>query len=83
MFHKLRSKISEPYRIKVGFGLSPIRNKRELKALMYFCKEQLKEEHIQRDTFKKNILENTIKLYETNDSNIVFYISDNCGVYWS
>ena len=40
---RLLSRYSETYRIRNGFGLNPIRNKRELKALIKFCKSQVKD----------------------------------------
>ena len=68
IYHKIMSKISESYRIKNGFGLSPIRNKRELKALIKFCENQLKEEHIQKYNPKKKwVFEVTIAMYYSDN----------------
>lgn len=96
IMHKIKCKISEPYRIRVGFGLSPIRSKRELKALFEFCKAQLKEDYIELNPVTKKIFEQTVYLYnkqvvnndwsthsDTHDDNIYSYIEDNCGWYWS
>jgi len=75
---------TEAYRIRNGWGLSPLRNKRELKALIEFCKEQLKEEHIQKyNPDKKLVFETTIKMYELGNSNFYYYVNDNVGHYWS
>ena len=41
LYRKFMSRFSEPYRIRNGWGLSPIRNKRELKALVKFCEDYL------------------------------------------
>lgn len=94
--YRILSRISEPYRIRNGFGLSPIRNKRELKALIRFCESQLKEIHIQElNPKKKEVLETTIELYQAELDqlpiirdkwsyvNIHEYIRDNIGYYWS
>lgn len=66
MLHKIKSCLSETYRIRNGFGLSPIRNERELKALVDFCKQQLRE----RKEFNQEITKShwvylvTIRMYE-------------------
>lgn len=84
LLHKLRFRFSEPYRIRIGCGLSPIRNKREMKALIAFCKEQLVEEHMQKyNTKKRDIFKETIRLYDAKDIELYCYIDDHIGWYWS
>lgn len=64
LYRKIMSSISETYRIRNGYGLSPIRNERELKALVDFCESQLKEEHIQKYNDKERwVFEVTIAMY--------------------
>lgn len=41
LYHKFMSRFSEPYRIRNGWGLSPLRNRRELKALVKFCDDYI------------------------------------------
>ena len=68
LIHKLRYAIDEPYRIRHGFGLSPIRNNREMRALVQFCKDELKEEHIQKyNPRKKWVFEVTIAMWENGE----------------
>jgi len=83
IIHKLKFRFSEPYRIKIGCGLSPIRNQREMRALIEFCREQLKEDHIKLNLAKMDVLEETIRLYEANDSMIYYYINEHVEYYWS
>ena len=72
LIHKLRCAIDEPYRIRHGFGLSPLRNKGELRALIDFCKEELKDkEHMKLNVQRRDIYKETIYLYNLmakNDS---------------
>lgn len=89
-------KHSEPFRIENGFGLSPIRNQRELKALIRFCKRELKEDYMELNPDKKHVLETTVRLYNeqmiNNDwssyvknmrNHIGYYIEDHISYYWS
>lgn len=74
LIHKLRCAIDEPYRIRVGFGLSPIRNNREMRALIQFCKDQLKEEHIQKYNPKiKWVYEVTIAMWENGNARDILF----------
>ena len=41
LYRKFMGRFSEPYRIRNGWGLSPLRNKRELKALVKFCDDYI------------------------------------------
>lgn len=76
---KLKYKYSEPFRIRVGVGLSPIRNKREYNALIKFCENELKELESDQE-YKKNNYERwkvyaaTIVLHRQN-------LSDDPGTY--
>ena len=85
LLHKLKYRFSEPYRIRIGCGLSPIRNKREMKALIDFCKNTLEEEYMQKyNTKKRNILKKTIILYDNKDYVALYqYVDDHLGWYWS
>ena len=83
----------------MGFGLSPIRNNRELRALIEFCRSELKEPYMALNPVRKSIFSTTIKLYEadldelpikvkingTKHSyiNIHEIIRDYTGYYWS
>ena len=83
IIHKIRCKIDEPYRIRIGFGLSPIRNKRELKALIAFCKEELKyKPSMKLNPERKKVYEETISAYE-NDYWVHDYIREHVGWYWN
>lgn len=56
---------TEAYRIKKGYGLSPIRNKREMKALLEFCRNELKDkEQMKLNPDRKRIYATTLKLYD-------------------
>ena len=62
--HKILARISEPYRIRNGWGLSPIRNKRELKALIKFCEEQLEDKKLMRlNLHLEELYSLTVKIY--------------------
>jgi hypothetical protein len=68
----------------MGFGLSPIRNKREEKALIAFCREQLKDKnHTALNPKRKRIFTVTVKYYETNGYIDLSYIEVYCDWYWS
>lgn len=63
IIHKLRFKYSEPYRIKMGCGLSPIRNNREYKALMEFCKQELEDKpRMKLNPTRRKVYEATLEL---------------------
>lgn len=83
MYRKLRYRFDEPFRIRRGVGLSPIRNKREEKALIEFCREQLKEEHIGLNPKRKEIYETTVSHYEEYGFIDSVYVDDHIGWYWS
>lgn len=77
---------TEAYRIRHGWGLRPIRNKRELKALIDFCRQELKEPQYQKNYPEnkkaKEVYETTIELYEINTNALTYYIIDNARYYW-
>lgn len=82
--HRLRCKFDEPYRIRIGVGLSPIRNQRELKALIAFCEEALKDKkHMRLNPERRDIYEQTVRLYKEDDPHFIYFVSSNCGWYWS
>lgn len=86
MIHRLRYKFSEPYRIRVGRGLAPIRSEREARALFEFCLYEV--EHTDYDLGRHEIFVNTIFLYEYQDEEdwrmIECYCPNHSGIkYWS
>jgi len=98
LIYKLRCKLSESFRIKNGFGLSPIRNERELKALIKFCKTMLKDyKQYGFESSNMKIWKKTVELYEwaifedtLNElkiydkwAKLYKYIEDNSQSYWS
>lgn len=84
LLHRLRCSIDEPYRIRNGFGLSPIRNKREEKALIDFCRRQLEDElHMSYNRERKGIYEETISHYRTYGCIDGAYVEEHSGWYWS
>lgn len=91
IIYQFRSKYSEPYRIKKGYGLSPIRNKRELKSLIKFCKDNIKYYEKAGFAVSNNleVWKETVKLYENYKlskyklSELYDYIDLHCGEYWS
>ena len=55
---------SNAYYIRHGYGLFPIRNRREAKALYEFCLEQLSEEDFCKlNPAKAEVFRNTVTLY--------------------
>lgn len=63
----------EWWRIKQGYGLSPIRTDREMKALLDFCRNELKDaKHMKLNPDRKRIYETTIKLYEQWVTNVEY-----------
>lgn len=99
LLHKLRLRFSEPYRIRVGCGLSPIRTKREMKALIAFCESELKDrKHMRLNPHRQRVYEMTLKLYKQRSSkahnfkpviktelynDANEFIDDHIGWYWS
>lgn len=83
LIHKLRCQFDEPYRIRMGFGLSPIRNNRELKALIRFCEHELQEEHMKLNPALEDVLGETVRLYRANSSELHDYINRHVEWYWS
>lgn len=93
IMHRLKATFSEPYRIEHGWGLSPIRSKRELKALVRFCENELKDkEHMALNPKRKELFKATIKLATTGNPvkvegkeyiEISMLVSSYTGWYWS
>lgn len=95
--HKIKYRFSEPYRIRIGCGLSPIRTKRERKALIQFCRGQLKEDYMKLNPKAARVFKQTIQLYEDQimnndwskfeaegqDSHIDNFIKNHIDWYWS
>lgn len=97
IIHRIRYKLSESYRIERGRGLMPIRNDKELKALIAFCRRYLKEEHAKLNPERCQIYELTIAFYEDRAEigqkvdiagHIIYpcyihdVINEFCGWYW-
>jgi len=62
---RFKYKFSEPYRIRVGVGLSPLRNKREYNALIKFCEEELKDKsHMKLNPERRELFKLTLKLHK-------------------
>lgn len=95
--HNLRFVFSESYRIEIGAGLSPIRNKREMRALIKFCENALKDrKHMKLNPLRKEIFRSTVKMYRANEKgqypvlivngtkyySLFAMINDFCGWYW-
>lgn len=73
--YKLLSAISEPFKIRNGWGLRIIRTKREYEALLEFCRRELKKEYeknlaIEENKYRKRIFEFTLELDEFNELNV-------------
>lgn len=99
LIHRFRCKFDEPYRIRTGFGLSALRSKREIKALIAFCEGQLKDEdHMKLNPDRKAIYESTVQLYKTDGKCVInlphykaprtyhdpgSFVDDHIGWYWS
>lgn len=84
LIHRIRCAIDEPYRIRTGFGLSPIRNKREEKALIDFCVEELKDtKHMNLNPDKRDVYKSTVVFYKDNGCIDHYFVNENCGWYWS
>lgn len=84
LLYKLRSQFDEPFRIRHGFGLSPVRSTCELEALIDFCRGQLQEEYIIKyNPTKHDVLIETVRLYDTNGTELYDYINNHVPYYWS
>jgi hypothetical protein len=63
ILHKIKYRFFESYRIKIGVGLSPLRNENEYKALLEFCRNELKDtENMKLNPERKRIYETTLLL---------------------
>ncbi len=83
LIHRIKYRFSEPYRIQTGVGLSAIRTKRELKALIKFCEEELKSDSIGLNSQKQEILKETISKYNSPDGCVISYIDSHIEWYWN
>lgn len=92
--HRIRCRIDEPYRIKTGFGLSPLRNQREVKALIGFCRSELKDTaHMELNPERRAVYQATVQIYdkplnpvELNGEkyySLMRIVDDHCGWYWN
>lgn len=74
--HRMRYAISESYRIQSGGGIRPIRNQRELDALINFCRSELKNvDYMRLNPDRKKIYQMTVDLYDqehSDDINIAY-----------
>lgn len=63
--HRLRYRFSYSYRVQVGAGVEVVRSKAELKAIIAFCRSELKNKKRMRlNPERTRVYEMTIKLYE-------------------
>jgi hypothetical protein len=80
LIHKLKRTFSYSYRIKKGWGLTAVRNGRELKAIVEFCREELKDvEDMEVNPDRKKVYEMTVLLYEqglSDDKNVFTKLHD-------
>jgi len=84
LIHRIRGKYDEAYRIEHGWGLSPIRNNRELKALIKFCRKELEDiEHMNLNMAKCDAFVKTVELYEVDSPKLYEHINESIGWYWS
>lgn len=94
LLHKIRCRIDEPYRIKKGFGLSPLRTNRELKALIEFCRNELMDDqHMRLNQKRRAIYQATIAIYEQPLTPVIlnnktYYtlsdiVDDHVGWFWN
>lgn len=67
LIHRLKCRFSEPYCIRRGFGLSPLRSNREYKALIDFCeRELLDKDHMKLNPDRRKVYKATLKLNKLN-----------------
>lgn len=82
--HRLRGGFDEPYRIRNGWGLSPLRSKREVNALVAFIEEELKDKkHMKLNLARWDIYKETLRLHKASDAEFYSYVEDHVGWYWS
>ena len=85
LLHRIKYKFSEPYRIRAGGGLSPIRNDREMRALIAFCQEELRDrKHMKLNPAMGDVYRETVGLYYGGNSGELYqYILSHVDWYWS
>lgn len=84
IIRKLRGRFDEPYRIRNGWGLSPLRSQREVRALVNFCKGELGDEgHMKLNIARWDIYNETVRLYIADSVDFHTYVEDHVGWYWS
>lgn len=68
LINKIHYHLSASWRIRRGYGLEPIRNLREARALYEFCIQELAFRDQTADKNKTTVLMNTCTLYQQLDS---------------
>ena len=82
--YRIRTRFSEPYRIRMGWGLRAIRTDKEMRALLAFCTEELKDtEHMNLNPKRKEVYKTTVKLIKEDSILQDEYIEEHIGWYWS
>ena len=91
LIYRLRCKFSFAYRLRNGWGLPVIRNDREMKALIDFCRRESME--YRKAGFDKSshvpIWEETVRLYDKYQAvgwdynELEDYIGQHVDFYWS
>ena len=82
--HLIRSRFDEAYRIRCGYGLSLIRSKREMKALIDFCNGELNNKELMKyNPDRSGVYKETVRLYKTKDFKLYQYIEQHYDWYWN
>jgi len=77
---RIRSATSETYRIRHGFGITILRNEREIKALYNFCKEELEDiDHMLLNKERQDIYKATIDLIDIGNSQDLYKLPVKLG----
>lgn len=80
MIRKLKARFSECYRIRNGWGIYPIRTKRECKALYDFCKRQIEESNPSISREKRlSIYRKYMEIYDLDLEACPPYVYCDCG----
>lgn len=84
LINRLRYRFDEAYRIEIGMGLSPLRNNREIKALIRFCKNELKDvKQMKLNPERKKVYSKTVADYKKTGHIDLNYVEEHAGWYWS
>lgn len=65
---RILARTSESYRVRNGYGISFLNSKRSRKALIEFCREELKDDRrMDLNPRRKQVYSDTIRLWENDD----------------